>query len=137
MQDIRGPHFAIVEVVEFDGQTPKRTGTFMFVRYCSGCRHGLPLHLFRAGQKQCERCVDKRARSRLFAADRPPRAVDTDGEKWASHDAALVMEAPNRDGICRAQDCWNEVARRGAGPHNETTPLPLCADCIKVCPAPC
>lgn len=120
-------------VMDVDGDA---TGELMFVRYCSGCWRGLPLHMFRTGVGQCIRCVkgDAAFRLRAESAPRPERALDpaTDDLQHSTPATALIMDHAYGPGLCKAKGCWDPVLRHGSGQRNETRPLPMCLRHIKV-----
>lgn len=132
-QSVRGRHYALVAVVDVDGRP---TGEYMYVRYCSGCWRGLPLHMFRDGLAQCNRCVDGDAEYRRRAAQeslpgRPPD-VNTDDLEYSTPEKALIMDYAYGPGLCKAKNCREEVARIGSGPQNTTRAAPMCGPHLRV-----
>ena len=122
VQGIRGDQFCLVAVVDKHGV---RTGEWMYVRYCGGCRRGEPVHKFRAGKAQCTRCLERLA-LRGPREERAERDLPEGYVRWATFDKPLIRGDPVAPGFCKAKDCPREVSRIGDGPRDETRPLPFC-----------
>ena len=134
VQRVPGGHVALVRVTAQNGDA---TGDVMYIRYCGDCYRGYPLHLFLSGHACCKRCT-MRQRGRQAPAVRVPSPVDKRVERWATPEAALILNQDRRQGLCCADGCVQPVQRRGEmrAANNGTLQraYPLCSDHMKVRP---
>lgn len=116
---------ALVEVVDAEGVV---TGEHMYVRYCSTCQRGHPLHLFPAGHRTCRPCLERLQQRN--AAGRPACVVEEDSSRqWAAFDTPLLVGDAPHVGLCKAIGCNAARHRRGmqgASARGNNDLYPLC-----------
>ena len=102
-------HVALVALVDTTGHA---TGQHMFVRYCSGCQRGFPLHLFEDDHRMCKVCIQQQQR-RNAAGRRAIGTIEDGGRQWATFDKPLLLDEATPSGLCKAKGCNAAAFRRG------------------------